>query len=105
MEYLDALNSSRKKSPKKAVESGGGQAGDGSDFESDSDDSEQRHHFLEETAVESYETLLDKEEGGMNVYLLYKGTMQGLCTMSPAFHFDQTESALVVQQKSPQLFS
>src|SRR4051812_37421794 len=76
MEYLDVLNSSAKKrSHKKSEEMENGD----DELHSDTDDAESYHHFVEETELESYETSLDKEEGGMNAFLLFKETFQSNC--------------------------
>lgn len=71
MEYLDVLNNSaRKRSHKKSE---GMENGD-DEFRSDTDDTESYHHFVEETELESYETSVDKEESGLNAFLLFKQT-------------------------------
>lgn len=66
MEYLESLKHIGKKKGKDLNE-------DGSESSVDSEDYD---HFIEESPLESYETPIDAEEGGLNVFLLFKQTLQ-----------------------------
>lgn len=71
MEYLESLKNIGKKKAKAANE-----IIDKEDTDS-TVDSENYDHFIEETHVETYETPIDAEDGGLNVFLLFKQTLQG----------------------------
>uniref|UniRef100_A0A915DG54 Importin N-terminal domain-containing protein n=1 Tax=Ditylenchus dipsaci TaxID=166011 RepID=A0A915DG54_9BILA len=100
LEYLESL---QRKGRKKRNSSNMNSVGDGvheefDEFRSDSDDSEEYHNFVEETEVESYTTLLDAEEGGLNVFLDFKKIFQEVQTNNPPLFnaliagLDQTKS-------------
>jgi tRNA (Thr-GGU) A37 N-methylase len=50
--------------------------------ESDSDDSEARHSFVERTDLEDYETVFDGEEAKVNVFDQFLNLLEGLSTLS-----------------------
>lgn len=54
---------------------------------SNSDDSEEFHRFIEETELEAFETPIDADEGGLNVFLLFKSVFDGLCLVLVFFEF------------------
>lgn len=47
------------------------------EFHSDSEDSEEYHDFVDETALEDYDTPIDSEENGLNVFVLFKQRFEG----------------------------
>lgn len=77
LEYLEAIRRSKTKKSDTNVEASG-DTENFDEFLSDSNDSEEYHEFVEETQVESFETLLDVEDKGnfLNVFLLFKDTLR-----------------------------
>lgn len=70
LEYLESLKRISKKKSKAVMDNN--EEGESNS----SDDSEDYDNFIEETHVETYETPIDAEDGGLNVFLLFKQTLQ-----------------------------